>query len=154
MTFSSTPCLPEVKTRIDVTLSLMLVFMSLGTLLFLFLTDGKFRIGVIVIISFFVLISIILGLVGLVGYGLYKIEKYPETFFEDANEFLSGDNFTNFFKAGNFSEEEKIAFKDWNNYNNWTDEIKEKVAETSSSYFTYDVVLPLIFCFIIGKSNY
>ena len=150
MTFSSTPCLPEVKTRIDVTLSLMLVFMSLGTFLFLYFTDGNFRIYVTVIISFFVLLSIILGLV----YGWYKLGHYPETFYEDANEFLSGDNFTNFFKAGNFTEEEKIAFKDWNNYNNWTDEIKEKVAETSSSYFTYDVVLPLIFCFIIGKSNF
>ena len=150
MTFSSTPCLPEVKTRIDVTLSLMLVFMSLGTFLFLYFTDGNFRIYVTVIISFFVLLSIILGLV----YGWYKLGHYPETFYEDANEFLSGDNFTNFFKAGNFTEEEKIAFKDWNNYNNWTDEIKEKVAETSSSYFTYDVVLPLIFCLIIGKSNF
>ena len=150
MTFTSTPCLPEVKTRIDVTLSLMLVFMSLGTFLFLYFTDGNFRIYVTVIISFFVLLSIILGLV----YGWYKLGHYPETFYEDANEFLSGDNFTNFFKAGNFTEEEKIAFKDWNNYNNWTDEIKEKVAETSSSYFTYDVVLPLIFCFIIGKSNF
>ena len=150
MTFSSTPCLPEVKTRIDVTLSLMLVFMSLGTFLFLYFTDGNFRIYVTVIISFFVLLSIILGLV----YGWYKLGHYPETFYEDANEFLSGDNFTNFFKAGNFTEEEKIAFKDWNNYSNWTDEIKEKVAETSSSYFTYDVVLPLLFCFIIGKSNF
>ena len=128
----------------------MLVFMSLGTFLFLYFTDGNFRIYVTVIISFFVLLSIILGLV----YGWYKLGHYPETFYEDANEFLSGDNFTNFFKAGNFTEEEKIAFKDWNNYNNWTDEIKEKVAETSSSYFTYDVVLPLIFCFIIGKSNF
>ena len=150
MTFTSTHCLPEVKTRIDVTLSLMLVFMSLGTFLFLFFTDGKFRIGVIVIISFFVLLSIILGMV----YGWYKLGHYPEPLIEDANQFLSGDNFTNFFKAGNFTEEEKIAFKDWNNYSNWTDEIKEKVAETSSSYFTYDVVLPLIFCFIIGKSNF
>ena len=150
MTFSSTPCLPEVKTRIDVTLSLMLVFMSLGTFLFLYFTDGNFRIYVTVIISFFVLLSIILGLV----YGWYKLGHYPVTFIEDANEFLSGDNFTNFFKAGNFTEEEKIAFKDWNNYNNWTDEIKEKVAETSSSYFTYDVVLPLIFCIIIGNSNF
>ena len=130
MSVSALPCSQEEKVKIDVLLSVMLVFMCFNLAGFLVLTDPGVRMGLLVLTVFMLILVPVVAVFTGVGVGSYKV------------------NSAVFQNIGEFSDAEMDAINAGEPLSEETEEKFQK-AVTSWQWIFYDVILPILAFFVI-----